>query len=166
MKPYLWILIATLGTSTTALAADGPELTPAIFLDQVTQDGMTSLALGRLALKKSATPEVQEFARRVIADQDQWNLELASMAQARGIQMAPELDSMHAALVMALDTEEGASFDHVYARHMKSGHERVIELFESAAKSSDPELAQFAQNALPTLKQNNSLAKKLARMAR
>lgn len=166
MKTSFWLLISLVGSSTLATGAERPELTPAIFVEQVAQDGMTSTALGELALKKSASPAVQEFAHLMIAEQERWASELAAIARANGFTAPAEMDAMHQALVMAVDTEEGASFDHVYAGHMKAGHERVIELFEAAAKSGDPDLAQFAQNALPTLKQNNSLAKKLARMAR
>ncbi len=49
---------------------------------------------------------------------------------------------------------------------MSAYQTHTLELFESAAKSSDADLAQFAQSALPTLKANRAKAKKLARLVR
>ena len=38
---------------------------------------------------------------------------------------------------------------------------QILALFESAAGSNDPELAQFAKKTLPTLKEHKALAQKL-----
>lgn len=166
MKARVWISIALIGTCSGLFAADGPDLTTSVFFSQVTQDSMTDVALGRLALSKSATPEVQEFARHTIAFRDRLGTELTAITRARGIVPPSRMDSTHQALVMAVDTEEGASFDHVYAQHMSARSERAIELFESAAKHADADVAAFAQQILPVLKENRALAKKLAKQSR
>jgi putative membrane protein len=166
MKTRLWISIALLASSASLFGADKPDLTPAVFISEATQDRLTGAALGKLALSKSASPEVLDFARRTIAFQDRLGPEISAIARANGVVPPARLDSNHQALVMALDTEEGASFDHVYARQMSERHERAVELFEGAAKSTDADLAEFAQQILPVLKEDAALAKKLAKKSR
>jgi putative membrane protein len=164
MKTF--ICIALLGATMTSIAAEEPALSPALFVDQVGQGGLTEMALGELALKKSQSPAVQEFARLMIEHHDKATVELATIARAKGIEPPMQPDSMHAALIQALDTEEGASFDHVYAQRMNAYQAQTIALFESATRSTDADLAQFAQSALPALKANRAKAKKLAKLAR
>ncbi len=166
MKARVWISIALMASSASLFGADKADLTPAVFVDEVTQDSMTGAALGKLALSKSASPEVQDFARRAIAFRDRLDPEILAIAKAKGVVPPAQLDSNHQALVMALDTEEGDSFDHVYARQMSAQHDRAIELFEGAAKSTDADLAEFAQQILPVLKEDRALAKRLAKKSR
>jgi putative membrane protein len=40
-------------------------------------------------------------------------------------------------------------------------HTKAIALFESASRAEDPQLAEFAQKTLPTLKVHKQLAEKL-----
>ncbi len=61
----------------------------------------------------------------------------------------------------ALSSKNGKDFDQAYAEHMNMDHSKAIALFESAAGSSDPDLAQFAKKTLPTLKEHKALAQKL-----
>ncbi len=72
MNPAMRTLIcmALLGASMATLADEEITLTPALFVDQVAQGGMTEMALGRLALKKSESPAVQEFAQLMIDHHD------------------------------------------------------------------------------------------------
>ena len=52
-------------------------------------------------------------------------------------------------------------FDRQYSKHMNMDHSKALALFESASKSDDPQLAEFAQKTLPTLKEHKQMAEKL-----
>lgn len=160
------LLVALLYLPVSGIAAGDPVTTPEAFLATASQQGMTGVALSNLALKKSGSPQVQEFARGALTLRSQAIAELAQIARARGIETPASLDSTHAALVLAVDTEEGASFDHVYAKHMKADHARTMALFEAASRSDDAEVAQFARKVLPSLKAQQAKVRKLARAAR
>jgi len=64
-------------------------------------------------------------------------------------------------MVTMLSAKSGAAFDKAYADHMAKDHSKAVALFESASKSSDPELAAFAQKTLPTLQEHKQLADNL-----
>ncbi len=64
-------------------------------------------------------------------------------------------------MIAKLERENGAAFDKAYCEHMVMGHNKAIALFESATKTSDPELASFAKKTLPTLKEHRQMAEKL-----
>jgi putative membrane protein len=158
------LLLAIASVSVSAMAADGPAPTPEAFVGKAAQDGMTEVALGKVALNKSQNPEVQKFAQLMVTDHGKANSELAMLAQGKGMDVPKELDPPHAAMVESMESKDGAAFDAAYAEHMSMDHSKAIELFEGAAKSPDADVAGFAKKTLPTLKEHKAMAKKLAAM--
>jgi len=142
-------------------AAATAGATPATFVKTAAQDGMTEVALGKLALSKSSNTDVKQFAQKMVQDHGQADQQLASLAQSKGLTVPTQLDAKHAAMVKALDAKSGAAFDSSYAAHMVKGHTKAVALFQAASKSSDPDLAAFAQKTLPTLKEHKQLADNL-----
>jgi putative membrane protein len=157
------LFLALSGVSGAALAADaeGTPPAPAVFVKKAALDGMTEVAAGKVALSKSQDPEIRSFAQRMVDDHGKANSELTTIAQAKGIPAPKALDADHKAMVDALQGKSGKDFDRAYAEHMNMDHSKAIALFESAAASSDPDLAKFAKKTLPTLKEHKELAEKL-----
>jgi putative membrane protein len=122
---------------------------------------MTEVEAGKVALMKSQDPTIRSFAKRMVDDHGKANAELASIAKAKGIDAPKELDAEHQAMLDTLSAKSGPEFDREYSQHMNMDHSKAIALFESASKTSDPDLASFAKKTLPTLKQHKQLAEKL-----
>ncbi len=135
--------------------------TPASFVAHAAQDGMTEVELAKLALKKSSNDEVKQVAQKMQQDHSQANDQLASIAKSKGISLPTKLDAKHATMVKSLSAKSGAAFDSAYAEHMAKDHAKAVALFEGASKSSDPDLAAFAQKTLPTLEEHKKLADNL-----
>jgi putative membrane protein len=135
--------------------------TPETFVKAAAQDGMAEVALAKVALSKSSNTEVKEFAQKMQQDHSQANEQLAAVAKTRNITVPTKLDAKHEAMVKSLSAKSGAAFDRAYAQHMAEGHAKAVALFESASKSSDPDLAAFAQKTLPTLEVHKQLADNL-----
>jgi putative membrane protein len=142
-------------------AAATAGATPATFVKTAAQDGMTEVALGKLALSRSSNNDVKQFAQKMVQDHGQADQQLASLAQSKGLTVPSTLDAKHAAMVKALGAKSGAAFDSSYAEHMAKGHTKAVALFQAASKSSDPDLAAFAQKTLPTLQEHKQLADNL-----
>jgi putative membrane protein len=157
------LFLALAGASSAAVAADAersiPE--PKTFVMKAAQDGMTEVEAGKVALMKSQDPTIRSFAKRMVDDHGKANAELASIAKAKGIDAPKELDAEHQAMLDTLSAKSGPEFDREYSQHMNMDHSKAIALFESASKTSDPDLASFAKKTLPTLKQHKQLAEKL-----
>jgi putative membrane protein len=166
MKVSQSIIVLALACAANAVHADDKAATnPAAFVDKAAQAGMAEVALGKLALEKSNTPEIQKFAQRMVTDHTKANAELTALAKTKGMEPPAKLDSKHAAMVESLESQDGAAFDAAYAQHMNMDHSKAIELFEGAAKSPDADLATFAKKTLPTLKEHKAMAEKLPRKA-
>jgi putative membrane protein len=135
--------------------------TPATFVEHAAQDGMTEVQLAKIALKKSSNDQVKQFAQKMEQDHTQANEQLASIAKSKGLTVPTKLDAKHEAMVKNLSAKSGKAFDRAYAEHMAKDHAKAVALFQAAAKSSDPDIAAFAQKTLPTLEQHEQLADNL-----
>jgi putative membrane protein len=157
------LCLALASVTSTAIAADAERTAPppAIFVEKAAQAGMTEIAAAKAALSKSRDPGILSFAQRMVMDHGAANLELATLAKAKGIDAPSTLDAEHKAALDQITSKSGPEFDRSYAQHMNMDHSKAIALFESATKTSDPELAGFAKKTLPTLREHKLLAEKL-----
>ena len=97
----------------------------------------------------------------MVDDHSKANAELAQIAEAKGVTPPKKLDAEHQAMVSSMKNVAAGDFDRQYSKHMNMDHSKAIALFESASKANDPQLAQFAQKTLPTLKEHKQMAEKL-----
>ena len=157
------LFLAITGASSAAMAADAERTPPApsVFVKKAALDGMTEVEAGKVALSRSQDPAIRDFAQRMVADHGKANSELESIATRKGLNAPKQLDADHKQMLDTLKSKNGKEFDQAYAEHMNMDHSKAIALFESAAGSSDPDLAQFAKKTLPTLKEHKALAQKL-----
>ena len=157
------LFLAITGASSAAMAADAERTPPApsVFVKKAALDGMTEVEAGKVALTKSQDPAIRSFAERMVADHGKANEELTSIAERKGLNAPKQLDADHKQMLDTLKGKSGKAFDQAYAEHMNMDHSKAVALFESAAGSSDPDLAEFAKKTLPTLKEHKALAQKL-----
>ena len=73
------------GAMSYAARGSGPGMSPQDFVTLAAQVGMAEVQLGKVALEKSADPQVLQFAQRMIADHGQANEELAGIATKEGL---------------------------------------------------------------------------------
>ena len=132
--------------------------TPATFVTKAGQDGMTEVALGKLALEKSKSQNVRSFADHMVKDHGKANDELTTIAARKHYDVPKSLDAKHQAVVSEMQAKSGAEFDAAYADHMAMAHNQAIALFKDASGSSDPDLAGFASKTLPTLQEHKKMA--------
>jgi putative membrane protein len=125
------------------------------------EDGMTEIALAKLAETKSSNSDIKQFAQKMERDHGQANEQLAQLAKSKGLTVPSTLDKKHEAMVTAMSHKSGAAFDASYSEHMAKAHAKAVALFQSAAQSSDKDLAAFASKILPTLQDHQQMANNL-----
>lgn len=135
---------------------------PASFVKKAAQAGMTEVQLGKLAASKSQDDKVKQFAERMVSDHSKANEELASIAKTKGLTVPASLDTEHQSMVQSLNSKSGKAFDAAYTQHMNAAHSEAVALFQGAVTGSDPELAAFAKQTLPTLEQHKQMARRMA----
>jgi putative membrane protein len=143
------------------MAADRDGVDPGSFVKKAAQGGMTEVALSKAAATKSQDAKVRKFASQMVADHEKANDQLASVANKKGFAVPTSLDAEHQAVVQKINNRSGADFDAAYSKQMMSDHEKTVALFEAATKSTDADLAAFAKQTLPILKEHKHMASQL-----
>jgi len=116
--------LATDAASTSSATPPDPKA----FITLASQDNMTEVQLGELAMRNTRNPNVHRFAQRMINDHGKANTELVGIAQQRNLIVAKELDPEHTALVQDLSSKNGPEFDAAYAKTMEDAHAKAINL--------------------------------------
>ena len=89
----------------------------------------------------------------MVNDHGRANSELKGLASRKGVELADQLDSVHAGKVDRLSKLEGDQFDKAYIDQMVKDHREDVAAFEKAAKTvNDAELKTFVVKTLPTLR--------------
>ncbi len=123
------------------------------FMNDAAPGGMAEVALGRLALKQAASPEVKQFAEQVIADHSKAGEELKQLAQQKQVMLPQAVNPTHQEAMDKLSRLSGATFDRAYVKAMVENHMKDVTAFESVAKGAvDADVKAFAVKTLPTLR--------------
>lgn len=137
------------------------------FVDNAAAGGISEIETSRLALEKSQSADIKQFANMMITDHSKANDELASIAQANDIKVPDTTTLVKQAKEKILDMRD-ESFDAAYANNQVKAHEETIELFKKEANTvtddkvkGAPELKAFAQKMLPALEKHLTAAKEL-----
>ncbi len=131
------------------------------FVDDAAQGGINEVESAKLALEKSTSTDVREYATTMQEQHTKANAELIGVAKKLDIEVPDEASLVAKAKKLLLEMRE-ESFDQAYANNQVVAHEKNVELFKKEAESSDkPELKAFAQKTLPTLEHHLEMAKQL-----
>ena len=137
------------------------------FVDKAAAGGIAEIETSRLALEKSKSADIKEFANMMITDHAKANDELAAIAKKNDIEVPDSTTLVKQAKEKILDMRD-ESFDAAYANNQVKAHEDTIELFKKEANTVTDdkvkgamELKGFAQKMLPGLEKHLDMAKKL-----
>jgi putative membrane protein len=125
------------------------------FLDEVYQRNKKEILLAELARDKASMSDVKDLAVMLIEDHNKSLNELNGLASREGIVLDTEQSEKAMDTHHKLSTKTGDDFDKYYIDLMVKSHEESISLFEDAANtSSDPEIREWADATLPTLRKH------------
>jgi putative membrane protein len=161
MLKWTLVLIATVGLVLSARAADTPKAD--VFAAEAAGANMFEIESSRLALTKTKSEAVRNFANKMIADHTAAAGKFKkAIADAKMKAPAEGLDAKHKAIYDDLRKKDGEAFDKAYIQAQHKGHMEAVELFQSYAGGGDnPRLKQFAQEMLPTLRAHLELVSKM-----
>lgn len=149
--------------STTATSPDATtgNKADAMFAKKAAEGGMAEVKLGELAQQKASSPQVKQFAQRMVTDHTKANSQLKEAAAQDNIAVPATLDSKDQATYEKLSKLSGSQFDREYIKGEVSDHQKDISEFKKEANSgSNPNIKSFAAQTLPTLQEHLSLAKR------
>jgi len=134
------------------------------FLTHAAQGGEAEVELGRIAQQKAADAQVKAFGQRMETDHSKANSELRALITQKGVTV-PGGMGPHTAVKNRLDKLQGATFDQAYMREMLNDHVKDVREFETASKSTDPDVKAFAERTLPTLREHLKMAQDYSKSA-
>lgn len=123
------------------------------FAVEAADGGMLEVELGTLAITKAASPEVKQFAQKIVDEHTKANNELKALAQKKNITLPTTLGNEHQRKLEKLREKTGAEFDKEYMDLMVKDHKEDVKEFEEQAEDgNDPEIKEWASSKLPTLR--------------
>jgi len=133
------------------------------FLTEAARGASTEVQLGNLATQKATNDEVKRFGQRMATDHSQGGQTIRQMASNLKFILPQDMTPEQATAVSKLEKLSGKAFDREYMKDMIADHEKVISEFERASKqATNPEIKQFATQALPTLRDHLKQAREIA----
>ena len=138
-------------------------LTSESFVVDAAVASMTEIEIGTMAIEKSATPEVKQLAREMVADHKAALGKLKDVAAAAKIALPGTLDIDRQKQKDELARHSGPAFDQKFVDSVKQAHHETVALFEAAEKSSEltPALREYAASSLPTLREHERMAQQI-----
>lgn len=123
------------------------------FVKQTAESGMAEVKLATLGSQKAERADVKEFASMLVTDHTTLNGELATLAQAKKVELSAVISPKAAETFKDLEMKSGADFDKAFLTHMEKAHKSSVDRFEDAQKdAADSDLKGWVSKTLPTLK--------------
>jgi putative membrane protein len=163
----LALLAAAAAPAQTATSAGATPLAAGDqkILAELAQANMAEVAAAHIALKKSGTPEVRNFAQQMVDDHSKGLQAVQDVARNKNVTLPAAPDARHQQLAAHLNGLSGAEFDKAYlasagVQDHKAAHAQV----QAAQKQArDADVRALAAQLQPTIDQHLQMVQGLAR---
>lgn len=135
------------------------------FVTKALEGGDAEVQLGQLAMQKSQSDDVKQFAQKMVSEHsqmgDKWFKPVAKQLGASEPKGPSKKDKKEIARLQGLS---GAEFDNEYIKMMVKDHKQDLKDFESEVQAAqDPAVKQVAQQGAKVISQHLQLAEQLAK---
>lgn len=162
----MWTVVCGLFLSPMAFGQEQPNqpLTGKEFVAQAFEANQAEIATSELAKDRATNPKVKEYAAKMVQDHTNNREKLLDRAKDLKVGVAAGVNNVQKKLLDQLQKNEGKEFDQAYMKAQVEAHKKTIGLYESAAKNLDnPELKQFAQESLKSLREHLEHAQEVSK---
>lgn len=129
----------------TANAADARE-----YVAMAGASDLYEIESSRLAIAKSQSSGVRQFAQKMIAHHTETTAKLTNAARTAGVTAAPTLMPMQEKMLAELRKTSAEAFDRTYFAQQRRAHDMALALHSGFARGGSPEsLRQVALAAVP-----------------
>jgi putative membrane protein len=133
------------------------------FMMNAAREGIMEVKMGNLAAQKASSNDVKQLGESMATAHGQLGQQLQQLASNLNVTLPQDLKPEQQNVLSRLDKLSGKAFDREYLKALISDHTKDISEFERAASQvTNPEIKQFASEALPTLRDHLKAARELA----
>jgi len=140
-------------------------LTAGGFVTAAATSDMFEVAAAKIAVAKSANPDVKKFAQQMIKDHSASTAKLKALLAGGTITATPpaDMDERRKGLINNLTAASPADFDKMYMDQQVAAHQEAMTLFKGYSDHGDNEaLKGFAEAIAPTVQHHLDMAKQIA----
>jgi putative membrane protein len=134
------------------------------FISMAAISDMYEVTAGKIALQRSSSPAVKEFAQKMVDAHTRTSEKLKGLISANDITVTPpaHVDDLHQGLLDDLRAAKAGDFDHRYISQQIAAHKAADTLFTGYAKDGDlGALKRFATETDSDIKMHLDMAEKL-----
>lgn len=132
------------------------------FVREAAAGNLAEIKMGHLALDKSTSPDVKEFAQRLIDDHTKANDQLSTLAQQKQVTLPTEPMAKEQKKATHLQSLSGAAFDKAWTNDMVMDHKKdVAKYAKESTQAKDADVRQYASTTLPVLKTHLQMAEQI-----
>ena len=132
-------------------------------LTDLAMANMAEIATAKIALGKSANPEVKGFAQRMLDDHTKAQAEVQALAKAKGVELPTELNVKYKAKSAMLQALKGEIFNRTYIKQSgRTDHlDTHSKLKGSLDELKDPDVKALVTKIRPIVEQHLIMAEEL-----
>jgi putative membrane protein len=119
------------------------------FVRDVSRGNAAEIDLSRLAAERSSSPDVKEFANKMVDDHTAAGTKLSSVASQSAIDAPVDLDDKHRDLHDKLSAKQGMDFERAYIDAMVDDHQKMLDTLESRLDRGSLVRTNDADSATP-----------------
>lgn len=133
------------------------------FMMMAAMGGMAEIEMARLALQKSASDSVKQYAQKMIDDHTMAGDELRQLASMKGITLSMQPDARHMSMMAKMQKLSGMEFDKMYVKEAGvKDHEKMEKLYMKESMSGmDMDAKAFAAKTLPAVRMHLQMAREM-----
>lgn len=125
------------------------------FMSDAAKAGYGEIQLGKLALKKSHSKDVRDYAQKLVDDHEKAASDLAKIAAEKGVTLPDSKSLADSFSEGKLKMYSGRHFDQAFFSKMVSDHKDVIATFQKeVSQGSDTDVKDFASTTIPALQEH------------
>ena len=133
-------------------------------MKQLAQANLNEIEGGKAAASKAQSPDVKQFAQKMVDDHTQMLNDLKSLAQQKSVSLPQSASIKDMAQMKLMERSSGAEFDRKYMEEMVKDHQKdAKEVQDLAAKTKDADFKAALQKASTKINEHLQLAQRIAR---
>ena len=132
-------------------------------MKQLAQANLNEIEGGKAAASKAQSPDVKQFAQKMVDDHTQMLNDLKALAGRKSVSLPDSVSLKDKAQLALMERASGADFDKKYMNEMVKDHQKDLkEVQDLAAKAKDADFRAAVQKASSKIAEHLQLAQRIA----
>ncbi|GEM_PF-1729826 len=148
---FSMIFLFLIGSTLCAQQKNTAPVGDAQFLLQAFNGRMIATDNAKLAIKKGTTPQMRQFGKRMVKDQNEMYKAIKPLGASRNAVFPKSVNYIDPKVGNKLSKLSGPDFNRAYINRTVADLEKDIALFKQASTSKSKETASLAKEFLPML---------------